>query len=260
MLINNKKTTYTIVGTLLMFFYITACADHHDISEQQEANIPVKIFAGMKLGSLLNEPVETNNASEIKNILPNKWYAAIQVKSTKDTNESYSVDSCDEYFKHQSKDLAPVKENEINAYSEFVLMCKAAKDILKATPAKSSFLNDLQFDKKLPDKLPKQFAMITSTTEHAKIMADKQIRTWAEVNKITSVEIKEKHHAIYKHDSAQQEIELIASGDFNKDGYEDALISTRDSVENGSYNALRIYGITKTQQDGLYEINKKYSY
>ena len=246
---------FSIFSLSLMLLCLTACEE-----KQPKTQIPVKVFKGMLLGSLLNEPVGTSNVAELKKILNNKWYAAIDVMTLKDSSETYSISGCSEYFKHQDKGITPVRENEISAFSEFVLMCKAANDIVAAAPATNSFLVDLQFDKDLPNKLPKQLAMIISTTESKKIMADKLIKTWGEVNKISGVEVIEKYLALYHHAGANQEIELLATGDFNNDGVDDALISLRDSVEEGSYSALRIYSLTKTASDGLYEVSKEYSY
>ncbi len=104
----------------------------------------------MQLGSLLNETVKINNAVEIKTMLEKEWYASINVKSLQDAQTTYTINNCNDYFKYSNKKLTPVKENEISAYAELVLMCKAAKDIVGSTESTSSFLNDLELNKELP--------------------------------------------------------------------------------------------------------------
>lgn len=139
-------------------------------------------------------------------------------------------------------------------------MCKAAKDIVGSTESTSSFLNDLELNKELPTKLPKQLAMVISTTESEKIFSNPKFVTWGDVNKMTDIDVGNQYNATYNHTGAKQEIELIARADFDSDGIEDVLISSRDSVENGSYSALRIFLITRKRQDGVYEVTKEYSY
>ena len=112
----------------------------------QKAHIPVKVFNGMQLGSLLNEIVTTNNAVEIKAMLNKEWYSAVNVKSLKDTQTTYSINNCNQYFKYSDKNITPVKENETNAYAELVLMCKVAKDIVESTASTDSFLNDFELN------------------------------------------------------------------------------------------------------------------
>lgn len=161
-----KNFIYFIFSLFITSILLAACDGKPAAVEPLEPLLPVKVYKGML--SLLHQPVGTSNAAELKQILNSKWYAAIDVMTLKDSNETYSISSCGEYFKHQGKGIAPVKENEISAYAEFVLMCKAANDIVAAAPAKKSFLDDLLFDKDLPNKLPKQLAMIISTTESEK--------------------------------------------------------------------------------------------
>ena len=257
---HKQKAIHTILGLTLIMSCLTACEEKQAEPKLSKAHIPVKVFSGMQLGSLLNETVEINDSVEIKTMLTKAWYASINMKSLQDVQTTYTINNCNEYFKYSDEDIAPVKENERSAYAELVLMCKAAKDIASAAESNRSFLNDLELNEELPKKLPKQLAIVISTTESEKISSSPQLVTWGDVNKVTNVHVENKYKTTYSHLGAKQEIELIVQADFDSDGIEDVLISSRDSVENGSYSALRIFLITRKKQDGVYQIVKEYSY
>lgn len=258
--LHKLKSIYIILGIALVISFLSACEQKNAEPKSQEATIPVKVFNGMQLGSLLNEVVTINDAADIESILKKEWYSAVNVKSLEDAQTTYSINNCNEYFKNSDKDITPVRESEINAYAELALMCQVAKDIIESTSSTDSFLDDFELDIELPNKLPKQLAMVISTAESERINSNPEIVTWGDVNKITNIDLKDQYKAIYSYLGANQEIELIAQADFDIDGIEDILISSRDSVENGSYSALRVFCITKRKQDGVYEICKEYSY
>ena len=245
-----------------MLLSVTACAEKspEQKAAQNTNSIPVTIYSGMQLGSLLNEVVASDKVDDVKVMFNKDWYSAVNVKSAKQTNETYSIKSCAEYFKLADKSLTTVKENENSAFAEFVLMCQVAKVIVEAKPSKLTFLNDLTFDKNLPDKLPKQIAMVISSTESKKINENSNLVNWSDVNKITKVDVISEFKAIYHQQGSTQEIELVAKGDFNADGIEDVLLSSRDSVEGGSYGALRMLYFTKQSNEGAYVMGKEFSY
>lgn len=239
-----------------MLLTVTACAN----TAQNTNRIPVTVYSGMQLGSLLNEVNTSTNVDDIKAMLNKDWYSAVNVKSSKQANATYSIKNCAEYFKLADKLLTTVKENENSAFVEFGLMCHSAKVIVDAKPSKLTFLSDLTFDKTLPEKLPKQIAMVISTTESKKINENASLLNWSDVNKITKVDVINEFKAIYHQQGSTQEIELVAKGDFNADGIEDVLVSSRDSVAGGSYGALRMLYFTKQSKESTYVMGKEFSY
>jgi len=256
-MISKQQTIFSAFGFLLAALSLTACAEK--IPEQHANTLPVKVYSGMQLGALLNQAITSNNVADIKTMLKKDWYSAVNVKSLKQPGSTYAIKSCTEYFKLSDKTLTTVRENESSAFTEFALMCEAAKVIIEAKPSKLSFLDDLKFDKQLPNKLPKQIAMVISTTESKKLNANSKLVSWADVNKINKVNIINNVKAIYHHQGSAQEIELMAKGDFNGDGIEDMLISSRDSVVGGSYSALRVYQVTKLNNQAGLEVTNEIS-
>jgi len=133
---------------------------------------------------------------------------------------------------------------------ELVVMCQATRHIVNGKASAQTFLKNFVFDKTLPDKLPKKIAMVTSVTEYARLFNDNNIKYWSQVIKITKIDKKDAGHALYHNVGGSQELELVAKGDFNGDNIEDILLTSRDSVEGGSYSAIRLFMFTKLSNDG----------
>jgi len=133
---------------------------------------------------------------------------------------------------------------------EIAGMCQATSQILNGKASTRTFLHNLEFDNTLPDKLPKQIVTVTSVTEYRKLFSDKNIQQWSQVLNITKVDMKEPGHATYHYEGGYQELELVAKGDFNSDSIEDILLTSRDSVDGGSYSATRLFMFTKLSSDG----------
>ena len=137
---------------------------------------------------------------------------------------------------------------------EIALLCQATRPIVNAEPASKSGPLKLSFDESLPARPPAAVAMVISTSERNRMLENQAIKTWTQVNQIESVSTDSAYHAKYKHSGGTQELALVASGDFNHDGVEDFLISSRDSVENGSYSAIRMFIITSNPGDSHFEL------
>ena len=87
-----------------------------------------------------------------------------------------------------------------------------------------------------------------SESEQARLNKDKSIKYWKDVNKIIKVDELGPFHANYQHSGGIQELELVAKGDFDGDQIEDMLLTSRDSVKEGSYSAIRLFMITRTSE------------
>jgi hypothetical protein len=214
------------------------------------AEIPVSWYSGYKLPELLAESASIASHSDVGSLLNKTWYAAFQLTDPTEPQTVLSLSSCADYFKHATQPLHTVQERDNAAFMEVVVMCNATKFIAKAIPAKQSFLSNLVFDATLPEKLPAQFAMVISVSERDMQLHDKSLKYWSQVNKITAVETNSPIQVTYRHDGGAQEVELVAKGDFNADGVEDVMLTSRDSVEDGSYSAIRLFTLTKLANDG----------
>ena len=82
------------------------------------------------------------------------------------------------------------------------------------------------------------------------------MRSWTGT---TRVELLGPFQASYHHhEGGTQELALVAKGDFNGDGIEDMLITSRDSVEGGSYRAIRLFLLTRISASSAITVLREY--
>ena len=259
------KSIMTIKSIFIcvVLFFVLSCATKKDGAQPLEENLTaqpeVVWYSGYKMSDFLEQGFEIKSLKDIEFMMRYKWYDKFLVDHPKKTGTSISLSSCQEYLDLNAKQLFTVKESENAPFMAISAMCQATKAILEAVPAKDSFLGVLAFDEDLPNKFPARIAVVISESESAKLFNDKTIKYWSQINKISSVEKITPYHAVYKHDGGSQEIELVAKGDFNGDAIEDMLITSRDSVEGGSYSALRLMLITKPSSNSEYVFIQQYN-
>ena len=144
------------------------------------------------------------------------------------------------------------------------MMCRATQIMLTGTQPEKTWLQNLQFDKSLPGKLPARLslsAVLGEPSRIARIKADKSLKYWQDVEHITQVEVLGPWHAIYHDDGGGiQELELVAKADFNGDKIEDMLITSNDSVVGGSYGNVRLFMLTKYSEAGEVVMLNEYEY
>ncbi len=215
-----------------------------NIANGSKAVYPVKIYKGLYLGGLLSVPESITSINSALLALNKNWYAGIAV-SSKGLATGKTINNCREYFDASKQGLKPVKEFERSAYYEFAIMCVAAKNVASAAPASISFLRDYVLNKESLKELPKAFSFKTSEAEYKKILDNKELISWHDVGFISEVKNIKPDSAVFKSEDAQQKISFIAKADFNRDGIEDLLISSKDSVAGGSYVSVRMFLITR---------------
>ena len=108
------------------------------------------------------------------------------------------------------------------------------------------------------EAVPATIALVVSPTERARLNADQSRKRWADVTPITQVGTLNPFRANYRHADGAQELALVAKGDFNGDAIEDALMTSRDSVDNGSYGAVRLFLVTRTSATGDVTVLNEY--
>jgi len=209
---------------------------------------------------LLQQPATPKTQADIQQLLTQKWYAEFNVASPAKPQATLIISSCNGYFAHNQDGLQTLKHNEAAAFMEIAMMCNATMVISLAKPAQSNLLDALPFDAALPAKLPKDAAMLVSTTERDQVNKDNTKKYWRDVNVITKFESAGEGHALYYHAGGYQELERVASGDFNSDGIQDLLVTSRDFVDGGSYSAIRLLLLTKTPVNPDIVLLKEYGF
>lgn len=248
--------------TLPRIFSVTAClalsvllACSSAMSRNAE---PVTWYAGFTLPELLAEPHPARTKEDIRTMLSQPWYAEIIVAPVSKPDENIALSSCAQYLAQPAGRLESVRERDGAPFMELAMRCQAAQAILAAQPARQSNIPSQFIDKDLPRLLPPEVAMVVSVQESKRLLANKNNRSWGDISRIKKGAILAPNRASFSSDEGSQLIELVARGDFNGDGLEDVMFTSRDSVEGGTYSALRLFQITRRTQDGKYELLRQY--
>ena len=244
--------------SLLLVFTTASCSAHQALTEKN-AGFRVQWYKGYTMPQFLAQAIEVKTQADLAGLLDKNWYDKFRVRSNEKA-PIIDLSSCKDYFDVKQKPLWPVNESENSAFMQLVMMCLATRAISKAIPSHISTFKKLVFDKNLPKRLPAKMAMFTSTTEEQHILGNKAIKHMAQVYKIVKVKNHSRYDTSYFEEGQEQELQLVAKGDFNHDDVEDYLISSTESVQGGTYTALRLYLITRRPGQQDYTLLKEYKY
>lgn len=197
--------------------------------------------------------------------LSEAWLDAIDVQWTAADGGRMqaSLDSCSDYLEVADRRVSTAYGGTTwMIFQARALDCRAAMLTLAAQPAAISHLRALAFDEDLPDHLPWQVAMIFSGTEAERIGAERPDATWRQAlfEPLTDVSSCGPHCGSYGDPGGDQAVRLVARGDFDGDGIEDILLSSSNSVRGGSYQASRMFLLTRRQPDGRIELIRELEY
>jgi len=226
---------------LFSILFVVACVPKGSVPPGDI--LPVKWFSDFAMTEQLKEMAPVHNQHDIQAMLNKRWYSPFKLINIK-TKKVLNVNRCSQILPTITQ-LQPVHENEIYAYAELAAMCVATESIVKARPAIRSALSTFKLDADLPLHLPKNLALIISVSEWKEIAQNKDIVSWAQVEKVEFVSKISEYKAKYAMAGAYQEIALIARGDFNHDGIEDLLLFAKSHVVGGTYAAYRLFWVTK---------------
>lgn len=232
---------------VLCLFAVAACSDKSAPTATQTPRADaVSWYEGYTLPTLLAQPFSLKSAADLASIGAKKWYAEFALQAEGNPNKTLTVSSCNDYLPHTSEKWRTANERDNAAFMELAVMCRVTQLMRASTRPKQSYLNDLAFNADLPKRLPAAIALIVSQTERARLDADQSRKRWADATPITQMQTLGPFRANYRHAGGAQELALVAKGDFNGDAIEDALVTSRDSVDNGSYSAIRLFVLTRT--------------
>lgn len=218
----------------------------------------VSWHSGYTMPTLLAKPIQSASIVDLAEIIRRNWYSEFKVTSENAPNEKIKLSSCSDYLVRSDLKLRTVANPDAVPFMEIALMCRATQLMQTARTPERSYLQTVQFNEYLPKFLPKAIAMVVSVSEQARIDADKSIKYLDDVNPTTRVELLGPFQARYHHEGGAQELALVAKNDFNGDGIEDMLITSRDSVEGGSYSAIRLFLLTRVSAANAITVLREY--
>lgn len=262
------KPNHVIAGIVFLLVGVTTTAstkktEQTKPTEVQQAESFVSWYGGYRIQLSLAEPMKLTSVKDLAEVMKRKWNAEAKVYNEAAPDKVITLSSCEDYLTQADMRLLTVKEYENIWFTNKTTMCRATQIMLTGARPEKTYLQGLQFDKSLPGKLPVNLAMVTVMSERseiARIKADKSLKYWQDVERITKVEELGPWHAIYRDEGGAQELELVAKADFNGDKIEDMLITSRDSVVGGSYKDVRLFLLTKYSETGDVVLLKEYEY
>lgn len=247
------------IALLLIFLLPITSACGTTGTASTHHSFKVKLYKGYEMPKFLGTPVKIKTHSDIAELLTKPWYDKFEV-SANEKAPFKSIVTCNDYFKIKKKPLWTAEPADNGPFMNIVIMCLATRAISKAVPPHISTFKELKFNKNLPGLLPAKMAMFTSSSEEKRILAKKSIKHMSQVYKIIKVKQHSRYDTTYYEDGQKQKLQLVAKGDFNHDGIEDYLISSQESVQGGTYSALRLYLVTRRPGQPDYTLLKEYQY
>ncbi|MBN4080610.1 hypothetical protein JYT31_02995 [Beggiatoa alba] len=247
--------TYLKKYTLLFSaFLMMACTPKDSLPPTDV--FPVKWFPGFTMTQWLTKKPPMHDQHDVQALLDKPWGYPVKLINLQ-TQHVFRAEQCSEILSDINQ-LQPANESEIYAFAKQAAMCVAAESIANARPAEYSALSTFKLDADLPRHLPKNLALVISSSEWQRIVQNKEIVSWADVGTVKFVSKDSEYHAKYALVGAFQELSLIARGDFNADGTEDLLLHTMDYVVGGSYVTYRLFWITKINTNSPITLIREY--
>lgn len=125
------------------------------------------------------------------------------------------------------------------------LICNTWQAMAKLEASHTSWIN-FTHSKEVAEELPAEFALAISNDTVERVA---QSEHWSDVTTIKKVEpVNEDQAVYYDTDGSIQRLTLMAQGDYNGDGIEDAIFYMENGVDGGSYSSVNTYIVTRLQQ------------
>jgi len=233
----NLKNSVLLFGLLFM----VGCSPKGGMPTEDV--FPVQWFPGFAMSEMLAKKVQVHDLSEVQALLDKPWDFSYKLTNLQ-TQQVFNADRCSQILPVISH-VETYRPYESRSFMYLTAMCLAAESIANARPARHSALSTFKLDANLPLYLPKNLALIISTSEWKEIAKNNDIVSWAQTETVNFVSKDGKYKAKYAMVGAYQEVSLIARGDFNHDGIEDLLLFAQGHVVGGTYAAHRLFWVTK---------------
>lgn len=128
-------------------------------------------------------------------------------------------------------------------------ICEAVKASGNLSGFDQSFLDNSLLQEDLPYQAPAEFALAISGSTQQRVT---ESTTWAEVETPAGHEPVSNFEAVYRGQGGSiQRLTVLARGDYDGDGLEDAILYLRDGVEGGSYAHARYLIVTRLEEGAV---------
>lgn len=245
-----------IVPAVVLALFLSLLVGCSGGGAEEKRAYPVLWYSGFKLPELLAEHVDVERRDQLSGLLSKNWYASIDVTNTRGEGEE-AFSNCEEYLQGVTPETRTVRDHEMNAFVELAVMCRATELLRDADRSSISYIPEPILTDSSPDNFPSELAFETSKTESEENRRDPEVKYWSDINEIRKVDVISPQVVDFYATGGLQRLELVGRGDFDGDGVEDVLISSRDSVNGGSYQHLRLFAMS-VDAEGDWKIIKSY--
>ncbi|RZF83188.1 hypothetical protein EXT46_07000 [Pseudoalteromonas sp. CO325X] len=195
-----------------------------------------------KARSFFDKRIELKNSSEVAALHNKQWYYQDTLNKEGDSIE---VSNCLEL----KEALAEGFKADTYSYQEAVIatkhICDTWQAMAKLEASHSSWIN-FTHGKEVAEELPAEFTLAISNYTVEQVA---QSEHWSDVTTIKKVEpVNEDQAVYYDTDGSIQRLTLMAQGDYNGDGIEDAIFYMENGVDGGSYSSVKAYVVTRLEQ------------
>ena len=185
---------------------------------------------------------EASNNMTLEDQLVAPWSMMIPVYSA-DGGQQYVVTNCLQALSTAQQGIAP--DNPV-AFPQFrfgVVQCMAIQLAQNMERAEQSFLGAQVVDKTFLNQMPASSAFVV--TEQDAVRARTIQGSAADVSPVVSYQSNGDYSAVFDLGFGSQTITVLARGDVNLDGTEDALLRVTNTEYDGSYRLSFLFVVTK---------------
>lgn len=212
------------------------------VPQDSPQGIAVFVAPSQWMSQYFKEPLDIKSQKDLSKAISAPWYADFSVIREKNSSEM-SIGTCEKFFSEKDASLYAAKESEAAAFMGLTAMCQAVNILKEAKPAVKTYIGSSLINELTPDKLPKEFAFLVSSSEESSARKDPSIQFWGDINKDLVATIVSEYQSTYLNAEAQQAIDILGRGDFDGDGIEDVLVAIKSAAVGGSFSDERIFAL-----------------
>jgi hypothetical protein len=146
-------------------------------------------------------------------------------------------------------------DRELQALRSTMAECLVLRELQRAIPARRSYMRDLVWDERVLSTLPVELAISVSDEEKRAIRdAASRGKTWADFDPSISARTSGADRIMVTGKGFSEQLILWGRGDFNRDGTEDLLVQSLDTLTEGTYRNTRLFVLTRRTTGGRFAV------
>jgi hypothetical protein len=169
------------------------------------------------------------------------------------------VNNCSELLaKGRETVLLQVSGPDAQAQKSTLANCLVFQALRNAAAARLSYLTELKWDENILPVLPPELAVnVSSQSIRAAKAASARGARWVDVDRTVTASAGGPDQILVKGKAFTERLILWGRGDFNRDGNEDLLVQTLETLTEGTYRNTRLFVLTRNSAAGRLSVVKQ---